>query len=67
MPGRQHRDAIAKALRPIYTPAVNAAEAAAQRCVTRSRPSGVTAIRQQFDCGATRGVSSFRSWTTTLR
>ncbi|SHY82593.1 Probable nitrite reductase [Mycobacteroides abscessus subsp. abscessus] len=29
--------------------------------------SGVAGIRQQLGCGATPGVSSFRSWTTTPR
>lgn len=33
----------------------------------RSAPSGATAIRRQFGCGATPGASSSRSWTTTPR
>lgn len=56
--GRQHWDAIAKDLRPVYTAPTEAAAASAS---PSSPPRGVTATRASSGCGSQRGPSSCRS------
>ena len=53
--GRQHRDAIAKAIKPIYT-AVNAT--AATEALEAFDAEWGTTIRRQFGCGAPPGRNS---------
>ena len=62
--GRQHRDAIARALKPIYT-AVNAT--AATEALDAFDAEWGQRYRQRSGCGATPGANSSHSWTTTPR
>lgn len=63
--GRQHRDGIVKALRPVYTAP---SEQAARRIGSRSSPpSGAGGIQRSCSSGATLGRSSCPSWSTTSR
>jgi putative transposase len=59
---RRDWDALSKALRPVYTAPT---EAAARPVSTSSPRRAAGSTRLSSDCGAPRGRSSFRSWTTT--
>ncbi len=61
---RQHWDAMARDLRPVYT-AVN--EPKPENASTSSATPGLTATRRSGPCGRTRGASSCRSSTTPPR
>ena len=63
--GRQHCDAIAKALRPVYTAADRGRGDGAVPGVL-PRP-GASATRRSCGCGRTPGRSSCRSWPSTPR
>lgn len=62
--GRQHRDAIVKALKPVYTAP---SEAAAADRFAEFAQRGAAGIRRSSGCGRARGPSSCRSWSTRWR
>lgn len=64
--GRQHRDGIVKALKPVYT--APSEQAAKERTGSRSsRASGADGIRRSCNSGRAAGRSSCRSSNTTSR
>lgn len=62
--GRQHRDGIVKALKPVYTARPNRPLRTGSRS---SRPNRASGIRRSFGSGNPPGPSSCRSLSTTWR